>query len=271
MESPADRLLVAGLEDLRVVFEELRGHVLLVGGLMARVWLHLRPLEDLPPRATADIDLGIDRQGLRLGARPRVRPLLEDRDYRQRHDESFRFEKSFGEGETLPVDLFVPKGASRADPPILEDGITTLAAPGLAYGLARGPRFVDVAFVQGDRTAEVELPLPQLDAAFVMKGALAASGVRTRIDRRRRDRVDSVFLAAACASDDEAVAHLRRARTKEPRTALRWLEESLASVDSPVAEALEGHLREEYGIPQGDEWAVGVARRLRAAVRRRPR
>lgn len=104
-----------------------------------------------------------------------------------------------------------------------------------------------------------------------MKAALAASGVRARADRRRRDRVDSVFLAAVCASDDEAVAHLRRARTKEPRTALRWLEESLASVDSPVAEALEGHLREEYGIPRIDEWAVAVARRLLAAVRRRPR
>ena len=265
--SPADRLLVAGLEDLRETFAELRGHVLVVGGLMARVWLHLRPLPDLPPRATADIDLGIDRHGLRLGTRQRVRPLLEARDYEQRPDETFRFEKRFDDGRTLLVDVFVAKGASREDPPLLEEGIATLAAPGLAYGIARGVHFVDTVFLDEDSTTELELPLPQLDAAFVMKAALTASGVRVRQDRRHRDRVDSVFLAAACLNDEQAVRDLRAARGKEPRSALSWLAENLHSPDSAVGQTIEQQLREEYDIPDGGEWAVDVAQRLLREVR----
>lgn len=132
---PADRLLATGLNDLRPVLEGLRGHVLVVGGLMAGVWLHLRPVGDIPARATADIDLGIDRRGLRLTADSvRVQPLLEDREYTPLGgDDGFRFRKEFGPGETLLVDVFIAKGASRARPPLLERGLATLAAPGLTY------------------------------------------------------------------------------------------------------------------------------------------
>lgn len=38
----ADRLLVAGLVDLQPVFNALQGSVLIVGGLMTRLWLHAR-------------------------------------------------------------------------------------------------------------------------------------------------------------------------------------------------------------------------------------
>lgn len=182
MHGPADRLLVTGLLDLKSILDELRGNVLIIGGLMARMWLHLRPVEGIPPRATADVDLGIDRQGLGLTATSeRVRPLLEAQSYKQLPgDEGFRFRKSFGAGEALLVDLFVAKGASRHEPPMLEKNLMTLAAPGLAYALSRGPYVVDAAFVDGATTTALELPLPRLDAAFVLKGALVASGVRTR-------------------------------------------------------------------------------------------
>lgn len=172
MHGPADRLLVAGLLDLKSILDELRGNVLIIGGLMASMWLHLRPIEGISPRATADMDLGIDRRGLGLTATSeRVRPLLEAQSYEPLPgDEGFRFRKSFGAGEALLVDLFVAKGTSRQEPPMLEKNLMTLAAPGLAYALSRGPYVVDVAFVDGATTTALELPLPRLDAAFVLKG-----------------------------------------------------------------------------------------------------
>jgi hypothetical protein len=273
VSGPADRLLAAGLDDLRATFAELRGNVVLVGGLMARAWLHLRPVEDLAPRATADIDLGINRQGLRLEATSeRVRPLLEAQDYHPLPgEEGFRFQKHFGDGKTLLVDVFVAKGASRREPPILERGITTLAAPGLAYAISRGPVFVEASFVDGDRTTEIELPLPTLDAAFVLKGALAASCLRTRPDRVDRDRVDAVMLAAACLADDPALSALASAQAREPRAALAWLRDKLRPNEPAVAATLERHLREQYGISGGDAWAIGVAERVTHATAPRRR
>lgn len=268
MTGPADRLLAAGLADLRPVLQALRGNVIVVGGLMARAWLHLRPVEDIPPRATADIDLGVDRKGLGLtSSNERIRPLLEARDYRSEGgEEGFRFRKEFGDGEALMVDVFVAKGASREEPPVLEKGVVTLAAPGLAYALRRGPHFVEWLFVDGDVTTSVELPLPTLDAAFVLKAALVASGVRTRPDRRNRDRVDALMLAAACVSDEEAVAALRAATGKEARQAITWLQTKVSDPRSAVARTLEEYLDEQHGLPRGGEWAVGVSKRFETAL-----
>lgn len=264
---PADRLLVRGLSDLQPLFDDLQGNVLLVGGLMARVWLHLRPVEDLPPRATADIDLGIDRTGLGLTARSeRIKPMLEAKDFRPLPgDDGFRFRKDL-DGSPLLVDVFVAKGASRDEPPVLEKGVRTLAAPGLAYGLSRRPYVVTVEFAEGADVTELQLPLPTLDAAFVMKGALTASGVRVRADRRQRDRVDTVMLAAACLQDAGALAALRAAKGKEPRAALRWMRESLTDADTPAARALDQHLLAEHDLPGGAQWAVGVSDRLTRAL-----
>ena len=235
---------------------------------MARVWLHIRPVEEIPPRATADVDLGVDRRGLGLtSSTARVRPLLEDRGYESRGgDEGFRFEKSLGDGATMIVDVFVAKGASREEPPLLEKGVVTLAAPGLTYALDRGPYFVDIDFVDRESTTTVELPLPTLDAAFVLKGALAASGVRMRPDRRERDRVDAVMLAAACASDPHAVAALRSTSNKEARRAIEWLQTSVASPASAVARTLGSYLSDEHGLDGGNEWTAGIAERLASAV-----
>ena len=217
---------------------------MIVGGLMARLWLLLRPVEDLPPRTTNDVDLGIDRRGLRLTATATlIKPLLEARRYTAGPgDEAFRFEKRFGPTETFPVDVLIAKGASRSDPPMLEKGVPTLAAPGLAYALSRGAVLVDVAFVDGSATTTVELPLPTLDAAFVLKGALVASGVRMRPDRRQLDRVDAIMLAAACLQDANALEDLVRARGGERRHALTWLARVCGHPESGAAQAVGRYL-----------------------------
>jgi hypothetical protein len=265
---PADRLLAAGLDDLGPVLSELQGNVIVVGGLMARAWLHLRPIEEIPPRATADVDLGVDRKGLRLtSSTEKVRPLLEAIEFRSEGgDEGFRFRKEFDGGEALMVDVFVAKGASRDEPPVLEKGVVTLAAPGLAYALQRGPYFVECVLVDGDTTTEIELPLPTLDAAFVLKGALAASGVRTRPDRRDRDRVDAVMLAAACLSDEEALAGLGKATSGEARKAITWLQTKVNDPRSAVARTLENYLEQNHQLPGGGEWAAAVAANFSQAV-----
>jgi len=246
----------------------LRGHVLLVGGLMARTWLHLRPVEDIRPRATADVDLGVDRRGLRLtSSSEKVRPLLQDQGYRPLGgDEGFRFQKNVAQGEALIIDVFVAKGASREEPPLLEKGLVTLAAPGLTYALERGPHFVEVDFADAGWITTVELPLPTLDAAFVLKGALAASGVRSRPDRRDSDRIDALLLAAACLNDHEAVSALARARNREALAALAWLRSSAADPRSAVARTLDRYLGEVHAVEGGAEWAADVATRLLDAV-----
>jgi hypothetical protein len=239
---------------------------------MARLWLHLEPVEDIPPRATADIDLGLDRKGLRLTAdSTRVKPLLEAQGYLALPgDEGFRFQKSFGVRETMIVDLLIAKGASRDEPPLLEQGVPTLAAPGLTYALRRGPHPVDVQFVDGDATTALTLPLPTLDAAFVLKGALVQSGVRHRADRRRHDRVDAVMLAAACLRSDVALDALRVTRNKEARRALTWLGELAGHPQSAVALTLDAYLREEHDVLDGANWASEIAAALTSAVRQRP-
>jgi len=188
VDSDADRVLAAALTDLGPVLAELRGSVLVLGGLMQRIWLELRPVEGTAARATADVDLGIDRKSLRLTATSeRVGPLLKQTGYRPLPGEDgFRFEKKLERGSML-VDLFVAKGASRNEPPLLERGIETLAAPGLAYALTRPAVMVELELVDGSGSTVVDLPLPSLDAAFVLKAALVESGVRLRPDRRERD------------------------------------------------------------------------------------
>ena len=67
----------------------------------------------------------------------RIQPLLERHGFRRRPgDEPFRFVRDTEAG-AFQLDLLLPKGASRADPPIIESGLDTVAAPGLAYALTR--------------------------------------------------------------------------------------------------------------------------------------
>jgi hypothetical protein len=263
---PADRLLLTGLDDLQPLFRELHGHVLVIGGFMVRAWLQLRPLEGLAARPTVDIDLGLDRRGLGLtSASRRVGPLLEGLGYAAvPGEESFRHRRDLGGGRVVSVDLLIARGAARDEPPVLEHGMTTIAAPGMAYAIARGGQDVEVRFVDDGREAVLTVPLPTLDAAFVLKAALV--GRRNRPDRLRRDRVDAVMLAAACLRDADAVGALQRPINREARRAIAWLRESLGDGQGAVARDLDAHLRDEHGIPDGGDWAVSVAQRLLRAT-----
>jgi len=265
----ADRLVAAALSDLDPVLSQLQGRVLIVGGLMQRIWLHLRPVTGIAPRATADIDLGIDKKGLRLTAdSQRIGPLLEERGYEAHPGEDgFRFEKALEQGSIL-VDLLIAKGASRSEPPILEKGIATIAVPGLAYAFSRPPVLVEVTFGDGHDITVVTVPMPTLDAAFVLKAALV--GVRTRPDRLERDTVDALMLAGACASDADAVGSLAdgESQSREVRQSLALLEEGFDIPERAQARRVIGYLERERGIEIGyaGDWVVGVARSLLTKV-----
>ncbi len=261
-----DRLVVAGLEELRPLLEEIGDGLLLVGGQMTRVWLHLRPV-DVPVRTTADVDFGVDRRALRLSARRSVvGPQLRALGFEQRlGEEQFRFVKVI-EGRAFPVDLGIAPGGSRARPPLLEKGMTAIEMPGLAYAL-RHRTAAAVKFVDGERTSRFELPLPRLDAAFVLKGALVASGARLRPQHRQRDTADALSLALACAGDDAAVDALRANRRRsDVAAAIRWLARGFDSPRSAAARRTQVHFEEEAGISSGAEWAVESAARLIEAV-----
>jgi hypothetical protein len=260
VEGGADRVLASALSELDAVFDEIRGHVLVVGGVMARLWLHLRPLGDFEPRATADVDIGIDKLGLRLTATSRrIVPLLRGIGYEPMAvEETFRFEKEHEAGLAI-VDLLVAKGMSRDEPPVLEEGVTTLAAPGLLYAQQRRAVDVRVTFADGDDATVVQVPLPTLDAAFVLKGALAASGVRRRADRVARDTVDGLMLAFACARDDQAVGALvEHLSNREVRRAIHWVQSSFVDPRTAAARRVGAHLAGD-GFPDGEQWAVDAA------------
>jgi hypothetical protein len=133
VEGPADRLLVVGLTELYPVLRQLGAGATIIGGLMVRVWLHARPV-DFPARATPDIDLGINKRTLRItGTRRVVGPLLEARQFTPGYGgEPFRYSKDVDEGPII-VDVVVAPGSSRMDPPLVESGLETVSAPGLAY------------------------------------------------------------------------------------------------------------------------------------------
>jgi hypothetical protein len=256
---PADRLLLAGLAHLQPVIDELAGGTLLIGGIATTAWLQASATE-LPIRATRDVDLGIDRTVLGLTARTRrIRPLLERHGFRRRpQDERFRFVCDTEAGAFL-LDLLLPKGASRADPPLIEDGLDTVAAPGLAYALTRGSQRLELTLVDDGSSHRFVLPIASLDGLLVMKATLVADGTRTGPHRRVVDTADAVMLAAAATGDASCLRELKRHRTRsEPRRALRWLRDSCTDARSAAPRRVERHLLDEYGQAGGAAWAVAT-------------
>lgn len=267
--SPADRLLVAGLGEIETLLSRLGDSYLVVGGLMTKAWLHARPI-GIEPRATADLDLGIDKQSLRLfGERRVIGPALRELDFQQKMgDEEFRFSKDIDEGEFL-VDLLVPSGSSREEPPLLEAGMPSLAAPGLAYAISRGPVKFQIDFQDPERDSDehFDLNLPSLDAAFVSKAALVQRGIRKLASRRQRDTVDAVFLAAACLGDEPAIQAITTHKTQsEVKDALRWMKESISSPSSAAARRVHDHFESDLGRSDGGEWAASVALRFNERI-----
>lgn len=103
----------------------------------------------------------------------------------------------------------------------------------------------------------------QLDAAYVMKAALSASGQRTRADRQQTDTVDAVMLAAACLGDDAAMdAVAENRRRSDVRAAVKWIAEKFASPTSAASRRVERYA----GGPEGAQWAVDVAQRFGEAL-----
>jgi hypothetical protein len=264
IETPADRLLYEGLPLVAPALAELGTGALLIGGLATAAWLAANPV-GFPARATRDLDLGIDRKALGITRHRRVvGPLLRGLDFEPGFGgEEFRFVRNTEAGDFV-VDLLVAKGASRERPPLVESGISSLAAPGLAYAFARGPVPIRIVLL-GEERREVTLETITLDAAFVMKAALVASGERSRADRRITDTADAVMLAAACAADPTAVAALgKNAQRSEVKAALGWIADRF---DSPRA-SIPRRFAQHTGEDDAAEWAVGVARSLSDSVRR---
>jgi hypothetical protein len=254
--SPADRLLAAGLDRLSPIVDELYDGILVIGGLAVTAWLQTHPT-GIAVRTTRDIDLGIDRAALHLTTTSnRLPPLLAQHGFRSRpDDEPSRFVCPTQAGDFL-VDLLLPKGASRSTPPEVEPGITTVAAPGLAYALERGPAPLDITVTDNGDPRTFHLPVTHLDAMLVMKAGLVATGTRPP-SRAITDTADAVLLAAACTQSPAALDALRTHRRKsEPRTAIGWFE---ASFDDPTQRhprRVGQHFRDEHNDPNGATWAV---------------
>lgn len=202
---------------------------------------------------------GLDRTMLGLrGDRSVVGKLLTEHGFHSGYNgEAFRFARTTSIGEFV-VDLLVAPGASRREPPIVEPGLPTLAAPGLAYALLRGAVPLRIV-LEGETTRSVDLATVHLDAAFVLKAALAASGVRTRPDLRVVDTVDGVMLAAACLSDSISLGQLRaHARRSDVSMAIRWMRDRFTSAESAESRRVTRHV----GSPHGGEWAMDIAARF---------
>lgn len=258
VKSEADRLLYEGLPPLMPVLDQLGEGALLIGGLATMAWLTARPV-GLPIRATRDVDLGIDRAILGLrGDRAIVGKLLRAHGFKPGYaEEAFRFARETPAG-VFVVDLLVAPGASRAEPPILEPGLPSLAAPGLAYALLRGSTPLELDLI-GEEQRSFYLQTVTLDAAFVLKAALVASGARQREAKRITDTVDAIMLASACTSDDDAMTELAaRRKRSDVRAAVRWIREQFTSPRAAAARRVTAHV----GGEQGGEWAVTVARRF---------
>jgi hypothetical protein len=263
---PADRLLFEGLPHLQPVIDNLGDGVMLIGGLAATAWIGASDI-GLPLRATRDVDLGIDRRGLRLTAsQSKVVPLLRDSGFESMGgDASFRFVKETPAGDFI-VDLLVAPGSSRANPPILEQGLTTFPAPGLAYAILRRPKPLSLIVAHGETEREFKLPIVSLDSGFVMKAVLTASR-RLRPDRRITDTADAVMLAAACVSDQESLLALREhRRRKDVREATRWMTSAFETETTAAARRIERHFEAEFGQAGGAAWAVDISGRFKRAL-----
>lgn len=253
-------IYASGLPRLQRVLDALAPGYVLVGGVAVQYWLTIRPVHGFAVRPTADIDIGVDRVAIgSLGSKQVVRPLLDAEGFRNvEGDEEFRFRGSTDAGP-LVLDVLVAKGASRSKPPLAEEGLSSVAAPGLAYAFSRGPVPGEIEFQGARSSANLEAQFPTLDAAFVMKAALVESGVRTQPNRVRSDTADAVLLAAALVTDEVAHDALARNRKRsDVARAIKWFKRSFGSDESLAA----SRLIDAYDSNDAVELAMDVAGRL---------
>lgn len=239
--NPADEVMVHALVALQPLFEERFAAVRLVGGLMTRIWRHASGV-DWPIRPTADVDLGADRHQLRVaGDAPVLTPLLQRLGFVPdgAREMQFRFRLDIEGTGPAVVDIIGVPGRSRDKPPILEEGLETIEGPGLEYAFKFDPVSMCVEFVdiRTDQAVEIEVPLPPLDAAVVLKGALAGK----RQLRIGADLADLAVLADALLEDEASIQRLLEHRAMSSAT------KAIANVERLTQSLYVRHVADELG------------------------
>ena len=199
-ESEAD---VVGFEGMRVARQALEGVPptawRVVGGWMVRAWVEGGPTKGTA-RPTIDVDLALF-PGRGRPAIARVPERLADANLLP-HEEPFRLRRSDG----VLIDLLVPPGGSRADPPRIGKQLLFLAE-GAAFAFELPPEKVDARL--GRR--KTELLVPRLAAALVHKTLVLVA-------MRPRYLVDAsdvaLLLAVLRRESEDAIEDLRRHRRR---------------------------------------------------------
>jgi hypothetical protein len=230
-ESEAD---IVGFESLRVAIQAVDGVPpaawRVVGGWMVRGWTEGGTVE-VSMRPTIDVDLALfpgrgRRATSQVPDRLAEAGLLPDA-------EPFRLRRDDG----VLVDLLVPPGGSRGEPPKLGKQVL-FRAEGAAFAFELPPELVRV----GLKRRRVEFQVPRLAAALVHK-TIVLAGMRPRyLD----DASDVARLLAVVRREPEEAAedlraHRRRSDVRKALAAIaalfgeeeargaRWVEQELGS------------------------------------------
>ncbi len=157
----------------------------IIGGHMVRLLRHVYEMPG-PPRLTADADAGIDVSVASAGT---FHDQLTELGYEAKKGN--RYERG-----QLAVDLLVPTESRPGKRTIAGRGFD--GAPGLRLALAQNPIQVAVtAHLTDGGTLEFEVPVPDVEAAFVLK--MLARTVRTA----EQDLQDIATLLEIVASEPQ--------------------------------------------------------------------
>lgn len=230
-ESQAD---VVGFESLRVAVKAVEDLPAagwrVVGGWMVRAWVEGGAASELA-RPTIDVDLTL----FPIRGRPaieRVPDRLLEEGLRP-HEEPFRLRREDG----IRLDLLVPPGASRGDPPRIGRQVL-FRAEGTAFGFALPPEPVTARL----KRRKVEFQVPRLGAALVHKTlVLAAMRPRYLDDASDVARLLHTVRHEPGDAIPDLVEHRRRSDARKALRALsglfgdeeargaRWVEQELGT------------------------------------------
>lgn len=230
-ESEAD---VIGLEGLSVAVRALEGVPAaawrVVGGWMVRAWVEGGGADE-PVRPTTDVDLMLF-PGRGRPAIEKVPERLAAQGLRP-HEEPFRLRREDG----VLVDLLVPPGGSRADPPRI-GGQAMFRAEGAAFGFELPPERVTARL----RRRRVEFQVPRLAPALVHKAlVLAAMRPRYLVDASDVARLLRTVRREPDGALEDLAGNRRRSDVRMALTAVaglfaeetargaRWVEEELGT------------------------------------------
>jgi len=244
-ESEAD---FVGFESLRVAARAVdgmpEGAWRVVGGWMVRGWAEGGAVE-VSMRPTIDVDLtlfpGRGRRAAEL-----VPGRLADAGLRP-HEEPFRLRRDDG----VLVDLLVPPGGSRGEPPRVGKQ-ALFRAEGTAFAFEVPPEPVRVRLER----KRVDFQIPRLAAAIVQK-TIVLAGMRPRYLDDASDVAR--LLAVARREPEEAVADLRQyRRRKDVRKAMAAITSLFGEEEARGARWVEQELGTRVAITAVDDarWLV---------------